>query len=361
MHKTRVHKDQNRQFAQKVELVRECIRIHGKLPEGKLQFKGVMIGIWVKNQRYKYAKKQLSEDRIRQLESVPGWFWNGFDEQVYLVRECIRNFGVLPAHNCIYKEKMLGSWIATCCKNYNDKKLTQEQVQKLESLPGWKWKFDEFSHKVSLLGEYIYGHNLVPTGDTYFRGVNLYAWMQECEKDFRNNNLTSEQIQQLKALPRWQFGEDVPAKCKVCSFNGSISHSCTHVMNFNNLKRIPVNILFLHSQACLKCEVHDDFAFYLYWFHHLSKFKAPTPFPVFQYLRDVDLQFCRILAPFRQTLHDTDAMSEAIEKIKNEKTKQELQRSYQNFIAASKRHFDHISNRKTDEVDYLLSQYTFIN
>jgi hypothetical protein len=34
------------------------------------------LGQWVSNRRRKYGKRELSSDRIQQLETIEGWVWD---------------------------------------------------------------------------------------------------------------------------------------------------------------------------------------------------------------------------------------------------------------------------------------------
>ena len=45
-------------------------------PKRNIVYEGVHIGWWVTTQRYQYNKGKLSKERIKILESFPGWTWN---------------------------------------------------------------------------------------------------------------------------------------------------------------------------------------------------------------------------------------------------------------------------------------------
>ena len=113
------------------------------------------LGRWISTQRTAYNQPQstkvkpLSDDQIRKLESLRGWTWNARDfdaqwnENFTALKECLRT------HDRKYPTKRdssgLGQWIQTQRtaykqpKNSKRKPRSDEQIKKLESLPGWTW------------------------------------------------------------------------------------------------------------------------------------------------------------------------------------------------------------------------------
>jgi hypothetical protein len=39
------------------------------------------LGVWCSNQRQKYRKGKLSPERVKQLEKIPGWWWDRKDKE----------------------------------------------------------------------------------------------------------------------------------------------------------------------------------------------------------------------------------------------------------------------------------------
>jgi len=96
------------------------------------------LGNWVDNQRSKYKKGKLSQERIAQLESI-GFEW-------LVLQHWEERFNVLVAYkekngNCKVpkREGALGIWVQNQRSKYRKGELTQEQISQLEGI-GFKWR-----------------------------------------------------------------------------------------------------------------------------------------------------------------------------------------------------------------------------
>jgi hypothetical protein len=110
------------------------------------------LGSWCKSQRQ--AKKgngksrELTDAQIKLLEKIPGWFWeqdlNSQWEDTFnsLVNFAKENNKIPYSHSDDEHEKRLGNW---CCTQRKSKRgkgrnlLTEDQIKKLEQIPGWYW------------------------------------------------------------------------------------------------------------------------------------------------------------------------------------------------------------------------------
>jgi hypothetical protein len=94
-------------------------------------------------QRRLHAAKALAQERIRQLEALPGWTWNSRSSRWEQNFEAARNFAmqqgtsVLVRHARDSAGNRVGLWLQT--QRYKEKSLSQSQKQLLESLPEWTW------------------------------------------------------------------------------------------------------------------------------------------------------------------------------------------------------------------------------
>ena len=99
-----------------------------------------MLGTWVKNQRHKYKKGQLAQERVAQLEGIE-FEWSSNVEQW---RE---RFNELTEYkerngNCNVPQrgfKELGRWVSTQRTFYKQGKLSQERTTQLEDI-GFVWR-----------------------------------------------------------------------------------------------------------------------------------------------------------------------------------------------------------------------------
>ena len=117
-------------------------------PKSKDIHKGLKIGNWTNQQRTAYSNNKLSDEKINLLESVTGWSWNtranAWEIKFRLLVKYVKEYktACIP-YGAIYENVQLGNWVQTqrgrYKKNKEKRPLSAEQIEKLESLPGWTW------------------------------------------------------------------------------------------------------------------------------------------------------------------------------------------------------------------------------
>lgn len=89
-----------------------------------------------------FSKKELSEERIRKLDSIsPQWFTEiiSWDEKYYIFSRFYILNGKFPKSNEKFENKNIGSWRKTQKEYYRKGKLSQERIEKLDNIsPSWK-------------------------------------------------------------------------------------------------------------------------------------------------------------------------------------------------------------------------------
>jgi len=109
------------------------------------------IGPWVANQRNRFKHGVLSKERQDALESIPEWTWTGKHGNIGGVsRGWLESYGRLkeyvereghanvPSRHKTKDGYSLGAWVNRQ-RHQGDTKLTKEQTDLLEQLPGWSW------------------------------------------------------------------------------------------------------------------------------------------------------------------------------------------------------------------------------
>lgn len=398
-------------FVERIKLMREYIQEKGDLPTTDTKYRGAHLGIWASTQKSKYKNKTLEYAQIRELESLEGWSWgssrNTFSETVTLLREYIKKNRHIPSSSYQY----LGKWVCNQRYKYKTNGLSPAQVRELESLEGWGWSGTNnttFSEYIALVREYIHKENALPSADVEYKGTKIGKWLAGKIKLYVQGDIKPHKMQELESLRGWKFARcpdkpsceteasdeqscetEAPSEqscssnepscnpnasngqichleapiCKICAFTG-VAHSCTNVMNFNLLKGVPLEVLLKHAQACLRCELHDDFVFYRYWFDYLSKYSTPSPFPDLSCLIDTctsSYTSYKILSPFRALLCDGKAAHEAFSKLTNVAVKNELIATYKSFSATLLNNYNHLCAKKSDARRYLTLLYILPN
>jgi hypothetical protein len=103
------------------------------------------LGTWVRNQKGKKRRKQLTTEQIGRLEALPEWVWDqpdpwdeGFQNLLQFVDEGegdARVHGKLKTNDGF----ALGAWVNRQRMSFRKNKLSSEQIKKLESIKGWVW------------------------------------------------------------------------------------------------------------------------------------------------------------------------------------------------------------------------------
>jgi effector-binding domain-containing protein len=126
------------------ELV-EWTKKNGKLPTS--MSKDAMerkIGEWANTKRQCKKEGKLSEDIIKKLEQVNGWFWNAndlFNIACSELNDWINKNDRLPLNKSENEmEKKLANWINYRRIEKKKGKLSDERIKKLEEINKWSWE-----------------------------------------------------------------------------------------------------------------------------------------------------------------------------------------------------------------------------
>jgi hypothetical protein len=169
---------------------------------------------WVNRQRSRYNKNELEAERIQQLESVPGWRWNLFEESwernYKLLQEFHSEFRHLrvPRNPKHYRGFGLASWVQSQRTNYKKGKLDQQSIKRLESLQGWTWNPHDalWENSFAALEQYSLEHNSASPSRTYISDdIKLGVWVGSQRQKYKLGVLEAEQIKRLESLDGWTW------------------------------------------------------------------------------------------------------------------------------------------------------------
>jgi len=118
---------------------------HGKLPSTCSKNKEeTQLGHWVERQRKAKRRNKMNIEKINQLESVTGWFWektDPVDENCVNLIEWVEYNNRMPKHSCPDKEESkLGTFSYALRKKYENNKLTDEQIEMFNAVDDWTWE-----------------------------------------------------------------------------------------------------------------------------------------------------------------------------------------------------------------------------
>lgn len=134
-------------FANSVRELRAYADAHGTcaIPPGIRTPLGIDLGSWVHKQREAYRRGRLSQDRVAELETVPGWYWNRqehlWQQGAPRLRDYVAEHGTaaVPQTHVTADGFKLGSWVVQRRVEMRQGKMAPDRITVLESLPGWRW------------------------------------------------------------------------------------------------------------------------------------------------------------------------------------------------------------------------------
>ena len=171
------------------------------------------LGKWVGEQRTKYKNDELSSSEIRTLEAFNGWTWDfnsdAWNEKfAYLKSFAEKNNHCEVPKGIISKIGNLYIWISKQRKSYQENKLTQDQINKLNSISSWFWNplADKWNINFEIYKEYLMHNtsNKVSRG-AIFKGLNIRNWVTIQKRRYQKNLISQKEITLLESLQNWKW------------------------------------------------------------------------------------------------------------------------------------------------------------
>jgi hypothetical protein len=170
---------------------------------------GVRLDKWVENVRTQYSKRQLSPERVAQVEAIEHWSWtphvDSWDEMFDVLRQYGAEKGnlVIP-QRATFMGRRLGSWVNTQRTTYAQGLLPADRVARLESLPGWAWNARVIAWEATFaeLSEYVAGtgNKNIPWDMVTAGGVKLAAWLRNQKHHCKAGQLAPQRCERLRVL-----------------------------------------------------------------------------------------------------------------------------------------------------------------
>lgn len=200
------------------ELVLELLRAHvsrtghATVPRGHREG-NFDLGRMVVYLRECRGRAELSAERTRKLERLPGWSWDPrqdrFDRALGLLRQFVAREGhafVLASHR--EDGFALGEWVARRRSQYREGSLSADQIRALKATPGWSWLVLDARDRAALrlVREFAVqeGHVRVPRGSRVL-GLDLGGWVRFQRQRFRAGTLPTATARALERVPHWSW------------------------------------------------------------------------------------------------------------------------------------------------------------
>ena len=156
---------------------------------------------WCSEQRTRYRRGQLEQDRIAMLESI-GFVWKKKAKRASSMLESLREFKEQHGHcnvpNRFKPNQPLATWVTTRRKAWREGKISDEELKHLNSIgfiwvpcnAKWKQKLDELAQF-----KQKNGHCNVPRW--FPENQSLASWLQQQRRLNRNGKLLASKEKQL--------------------------------------------------------------------------------------------------------------------------------------------------------------------
>ncbi|MEV0109761.1 helicase associated domain-containing protein [Nocardia sp. NPDC050799] len=144
-------------------------RGNARVPTGHVDQAGYRLGQWCKVQR---RNRNLSAQRRRQLEALPGWTWDAVADQwergFQHLAAYVDQHGHAQVPDAFGSEDKfrLGQWVGVQRRAQSTGSLSAARQLRLAALPGWTWNpiADQWEHGFAILASFVeeHGHARVP-------------------------------------------------------------------------------------------------------------------------------------------------------------------------------------------------------
>ena len=214
------------------------ITIYNKLQKNPSKYsndpKEKRAGLWMMHIRASYKKGRLSQERIDELEAIPGWKWGTHREEVYTWEEHLQHWiteyekrlQTPSSHSKDLEEKRAGVWQGTQRVAYKNGTLSQERIKELVASPGWEWGPQRVAYKQGPLSqehikelvaspEWEWGPQRAQR-DTWEE--QLQHWITEYVKQLQTPSETSKDPDEKRA-GRWQSTQRTAYKKGTLSYD----------------------------------------------------------------------------------------------------------------------------------------------
>ena len=188
---------------------------HARVPRRHVSPDGHGTGEWVRNRRMDYAGWKLSDERVAELETIPGWVWSPLDEQWSAGMDAVRAYVAEHGNAHVPREYVspdghrTGRWVTKRRNDYADGYLDGDRIAELESLPGWAWNMLDEQWATGLAAVRAFaaenGHTNIPKEYESPDGFRTGRWAAARRQDYTSGTLGVSRIAELESLPGWTW------------------------------------------------------------------------------------------------------------------------------------------------------------
>ncbi|WP_231911662.1 DEAD/DEAH box helicase [Chlamydia suis] len=187
---------------------------HGHCKVPKRYPQNPSLGVWVCDQRKKFKKGRLAEDKIARLEEL-GFVWDileeAWEENFLELQRFREEHGHCNVPSVYPQNPSLGVWVSNQRSHFKKCKLSEDRIARLEEI-GFVWDVTEEAWEENFLElkrfQEEHGHCNVPRW--YPENPDLGSWVKAQRKTFKSGELSEDRIARLEELGFvWDVFEEV--------------------------------------------------------------------------------------------------------------------------------------------------------
>lgn len=170
---------------------------------------GEHLGKWIATRRCEYMAGTLSKEKQEKLEDI-GMLWKvnqsySWSHMYKLAADYFEKYGnlTIPTSYVTENGENLGAWIAENRDNYKIKNLSEDQVEKLETIGmAWSLAENEWNEKYEMVKEYYlkYGNLSTRRNSNPPLSPNLLNWLSWQRKYYQMNMLSESKTKKLESI-----------------------------------------------------------------------------------------------------------------------------------------------------------------
>jgi superfamily II DNA or RNA helicase len=169
-------------------------------------------GQWQSNQRTAKKKGTLSTERSAELEAIPGWEWDIWEEQRNNWITQYEKLQRTPSQTSKETdEKRAGRWQSRQRTAQKKGTLSTERSAELEAIPGWEWEADAYTweeQRNHWITQYEKLQRAPSTKSKETDEKRAGHWQSNMRRVKKNGTMTTERSAELEAIPGWEWGTE---------------------------------------------------------------------------------------------------------------------------------------------------------
>jgi superfamily II DNA or RNA helicase len=173
----------------------------------------IRLGEWVKSQRGDYSTGRIRKDRESLLGALPDWVWgvkaHRFEDQFAALEDHVAAEGHARVRADFVTDSglRLGSWVTNQRTRYKRGTMSESELARFLSIPGWVWNKNEADFERSFAHLELFvrrtGHARVPQAYVDSDGVAVGSFVSNMRSEYGRRKMDPGRIARFESLSGW--------------------------------------------------------------------------------------------------------------------------------------------------------------